>query len=342
MPFWSKQTDKSSQEGMEEDSYNEQPAGIAVQPGTPSGSMSRNDGEPKPSCFRRFCSEMNPCQPWFTTADTFGRKVDIPESFSPASCYAFAWKLAATALTIATLAMTWIDTDNPEFYLAYLTYWGLLISALYLLCSTYNTVMASRTPQPPVAAGFIIRTTWVLATMATHTEACASILWWVLIYDAGVTEITFYNITPHLIIALVVWFDAFVVNRIPMRWMMWFGFILPLDISWIAWSVIQSYAGIGNPDNADVQGAVDDANDDAIYAALAWKDEWLKSLIISLIAVFGLGSVIFMLMWLCSLYMIPCACYKDKRKYMDSYRDQEDPRPTVDDVEEGSIFARWR
>ncbi|GKY97091.1 hypothetical protein MPSEU_000667600 [Mayamaea pseudoterrestris] len=343
MPFWSKgqPSDKSCQQGLEDDNdnYVEQPSMISVK--SSNSRRTSNDAEAPPSCLRRLWSELNPCQPWFTTADTFGRKIDIPESFAPPSCYAFLFKLAEAVLITATLVLTWIDTSNPQFYLAYFTYWALLLATLYSWFSLYNTIMAARTPQPPVSAGFIIRTTWALFTLASHTSACASILWWVLIFEAGVTKITFYNISPHLITACVVWLDGFVVNRIPVRWMMWYGLVLPLDILWGIWSVAQSYSGIGNPDANDASGA-DPDNDDAIYGALAWQDYWVRCLIITLIAIFVMGPLVFMLMWLCSLYIIPCACYKDKRKYMDSYKDQEDTRPTVDDVEEGSIFARWR
>jgi hypothetical protein len=338
MPFWSKKepSDESRQENLADAEYDEQPSMISVKSNTTNGN-GRMNSDPKPSCCRRLLSELNPCQPWFTTADTFGRKIDIPESFAPPSCYAFIWKLASMGLITATLVLTWLDTSNPQFYLAFLTYWALLLSTLYSWFSLYNTVMAARTPQPSVSPGIVIRTTWALFILAAHTDACASILFWVLIYKPGVTQLTYYNLTPHVVTALVVWFDGFVVNRIPVRWMMWYGLVLPLDLLYTAWNVVQSYSGIGNPDTNNTSG-----NDDAIYSALAWKDGWIRCLITILLVLFVMGPIVFLLMWLCSLYTVPCVCYKDKRKYMDSFKDQEDLRPTVDDVEEGSIFARWR
>jgi hypothetical protein len=340
-------TDEACQEGLdnnsEDDVYHEQPSMLSAASGS-NGNKATPTTTIPPSCCKRFFSELNPCLPnWFTTADTLGRKVDIPESFAPPSWSAFGWKLIATGLTSGTLVATWLDSDYPEFYLAYLTYWSLLLATLYQLCSLWNTIVASRTPQPPVAAGCFIRTTWALFTMAAHAEAMASILWWVLEYEPGETRITYYNLMPHLIIALVVWADGVVVNRIPVRWMHWYGFVLPLECGFILWSVIHSYANVGNPNKDDASGS-DPDNDDAIYGSLAWKDNWQKSLIISVVAIFGLGPIIFLLLWLSSLYTIPCVCYKDKRKYMDSYKDDyhHQQRPTVDDVEEGSIFARWR
>jgi hypothetical protein len=170
--------------------------------------------------------------------------------------------------------------------------------------------------------------------MAAHAEAMASILWWVLEYEPGETEITFYTLTPHLIIVLVVWWDGLVVNRIPVRWTHWYGFVLPLECGFIVWSVIQSYANVGNPNKDDSSGA-DPDNDDAIYGSLAWKDSWQKSLVIAIIAIFVLGPILFLLLWLSSIYTIPCACYKDKGKYiMDNTNDALDEEAAKDRVKE--------
>jgi len=305
---------------------------------------------PKPNCCRRLMTELNPCQPWFAVQDrATERKFDIPESFSPATCLAFVWKVAATGLTIGTLVYNIVVNANPEFYFAYMTNWALLVSVLYLSISLWNTVAASRTSQPPDRAGCRIRTTWVLYELSMHLQLVVTIVFWALIYEPGVTALNFVSIVPHGVIAFVVLVDGNFVNRIPVRWTHWYGFVMPVEVLYVVWTVIHALAtDIGNPNRSDNDP---DTNDDSIYKPLSWNDNWQRSLILSVIVVFGVGPVLYYAMWLVSLYHVPCACWKDRRRYVDSYRDEDEAaaaagagqnRATVNDIEEGSIFGRWR
>ena len=47
--------------------------------------------------------------------------------------------------------------------------------------------------------------------------------------------------------------------------------------------------------------------------------------------------ILFSILWV----LANGCCGRDRRKYVDSV-DERDVRPTVDDVEEGYIFAKWR
>jgi len=179
-----------------------------------------------------------------------------------------------------------------------------------------------------------------LYELATHLEISVSVLWWVLIYEPGETELTFLAIVPHCVIAALVWADGLFVNSIPVRWTHWYGFVFPVECAYLIWTVLHAYfVEYGNPDTSDNDP---DTNDDAIYDVLVWKGEWQKSLIVSVIVLFGSGPIIYFIMWIVSAYQIPCLCIKDRRVYVDSYKDDPNPKPTVDDVEEGSIFARWK
>jgi hypothetical protein len=263
--------------------------------------------------------------------------MDVPESFAPASCKAFLWKVAAAALAISTLTYGFIDED-ASFYMAYLTNWALAMSCCYFVMSILNTVLASRTPQPDHTVGWRIMLTWILFTIAAHTEVVVVILYWPLIYD-DTSDLDYVNIMSHGGVLLLVLIDGFFVNRIPMRWMHWYGMVLPFDALYIIWSVIHSYTDIGNPDNQDNDPTT---NDDAIYQdVLEWQDDWRKALFWSVMTMFVLGPAVFLFLWLVSFYGWPLCCGKDKRKYIDSFRDETDDRPTVNDVEEGSIFAKW-
>jgi hypothetical protein len=297
-----------------------------------------------PSCCKRLGSELNPCQPCFTTADTImtGRTIDIQKSFAPTSWPALVWKLAATSLVCGTLIATWLDAEYPGFYLAYATYWSLLVATFYQLCSFWNSITAVRKHQEEIvsptidSASCFVRTTWALFAMAAHTEAMASILWWVFEYDPDQMQVTFYDVSPHLIVALTIWFDGLVVNRIPVRWMHWYGFVVPLEGAWIVWSVIHVYANVGNPYKTDTAGAEDPQNDDSIYSGVfLWENNWLQSLAIAVVAIFGIGPIVFLILWLCSLYTIPCVCYKETRRYAnhgnDCRQDGDLQGPTLDE-----------
>jgi len=285
-----------------------------------------------PNCCRRFAAEINPFQPWFTVDDRgTGREIDIPESFAPPTCRAFLWKSLATGFTIGTLAYGLVDSgSNVEFYFAYLSNWALLFSCFYLVFSLYNTVNASRMPQPKGKAGCLVRTTWVLYELAMHTELVVSILYWVLQYEPGDTRLTFLSIVPHSVIAAILFIDGNIINRIPVRWMHWYGFVLPVEILYCVWTLIHDLLTDVGEKNYEKTGS----------SAFGWQEDWERSLIISVVVLFGIGPAVYIIMWMVSAYAIPCVCMIDRHIYTDAYKDDmlQNQKPTVSDVEEGSIF----
>ena len=299
------------------------------------------------TCYQRFCSEINPCRGnWFQVKDPVnGRIIDIPESFAPASCRALLYKLFYSTLCIGTIVYTIIDYDyNKGFYFAYLTYWGALFCGFYSLLSLFNTVFASRTgqPSPDGKVSCRIRTTWILFALGAQTSFVTMILFWALQFDPA-DSITYTTIVPHGVLFFFTVIDGIYVNRIPLRLMHWFGFILPFDIAYITWSIVQSFFKIENP----IYDTDPTTNDDAIYAdVIEWSNDWTTALFWSLITVFVIGPSLYILLWTMSFGNFCCArCGSkkstDSRRYIDSV-DPYDTRPTVADVEEGSIFAGWK
>jgi hypothetical protein len=293
----------------------------------------------KPTCRKRFCAEIDPRQNWFHVKDPVnGRVLDIPESFAPASCPAFVWKFFYCAGCIATMAYTMIESTDVAFYFAFLTNIGVLFTVLYSILSVLNTILASRTgqPSPDQPVGLRIRLTWILFTDAAHFSFVATLLFWPLVFDPGNTDVTYETVGPHGVLFILTCIDGFYVNRIPFRLMHWYGFVLPLDLAYLVWTILQSFLGIKNPE----QDNDPTTNDDAIYTVLDWKHDWQTALFWSLMTLFVIGPILFILLWLVSTGSC-CCCKKDPRKYVDSV-DPTDTRPTVDDVEEGSIFAHWK
>jgi len=295
-----------------------------------------SDAVAPPSCFRRFSRELYPFQSWFyVQGDLFnGRTLDIPESFAPASCYAFFWKLLAASVAVLTLAWGFADSD-AAFYMAYLTSWGVLFVSIYFCWSVLNTVLASRTPQPVHTVGWRIRFTWFFFELGAVSTAIATLLYWPLVYDPDTSEITFTSISSHGGLLLLILVDGLLVNRTPVRFQHWYG-VLMVQSAYAIWTVIHAYAtDIGNPDNSDNDP---ETNDDAIYQdVLEWNEDWKTALFWVCIILFVVSPVLFAILWV----LANGCCGKDRRKYVDSV-DERDERPTVNDVEEGSIFAKWR
>ena len=296
------------------------------------------------NCGRRFWSELNPCccgrnnnnnnNSWFAVTDkATGRTLDIPESFAPASCYAFLWKLVCTAIAILTLAWTFVGQE-AYFALAYFTNWALTFVCFYFCLSLLNTICASRTPQPPTNAGCRIRLTWFIYALAVHSTAGATVVYWPLLFDPENPDWNFVTLSAHGGLLILTIVDGMWVNRIPLRWQHWYG-ILIVDVAYVGWTLVHGYVlNVGNPDEQDNDPQT---NDDAIYAdVMEWNNDWKTALFYSCINCFVLSPIIYILLWCLSNGV----CW-DRRKFVDAV-DLQDQRPTVDDVEEGSIFAKWR
>jgi hypothetical protein len=299
--------------------------------------------------WKRFCMEIKPCQTsWFHVKDPVnGRILDIPESFAPATCRAFFYKLFLCVLCNGTLVYTIIDYDSDKkgFYFAFLTHWGIIFCCLYSIVSLWNTILASRTgqPDPLGTVSCRIRTTWILFTLSSQTTFLTMILYWTLDFDPS-QAVRYATIASHGVLFLFTVIDGVFVSHIPLRLMHWYGFILPFDIAYMIWTVLQSVLSIDNPIDNSINDTDPTNNDDAIYPnVLEWNNDWKTALFWSIMAVFVIGPILYILLWSLTLGYVCCwRCSKtDPRKYIDTV-DPSDTRPTVDDVEEGSIFAGWK
>lgn len=126
---------------------------------------------------------------------------------------------------------------------------------------------------------------------------------------------------------LAQYIDGFWINRIPIRFKHWYISVLPLTLFYSLWLYLQGEVldTIDNPDSTE---------DDLIYDEIDWKDDFGEALIYSVIIVFGIGPLVQVLLFVLSLYHIPCLCMKDRRFYMDS----EKRRTEMDSVAEASMY----
>lgn len=176
--------------------------------------------------------------------------------------------------------------------------------------------------------GYRLRFTWFFGALGTHIAFIAACLYWFLDFQPGKTEVTFVRVSEHGGLLFLVLIDATIVNRIPYRLQHYWGVLL-VECLYVVWNVIHGLAtDLGNPNRSDNDP---ETNDDTLYPVLDWEDDWQGALMYSCLTVFILGPILYSIMW--SLSNGVCT---DRRKYVEDERDQ---RPTVDDVEEGSVVA---
>ena len=274
-------------------------------------------------CCARLLREIVPCQAWFLIADAItGREIDIQASFARASCRVVIFKFIEWGLSLLILLYSWMDMKYPEWFFAYGSNGSLVLASLYFMTSLYNSGMAvvavlfympqrrQEQQQSQRVINWQIRMAWILFEMAAHCEVVATILFWVFNYTPSQNQsISLVQFMSHAGVAVLVWVDGLYVNRIPVRLMHWYGCILPLDTAFVIWTAIQSYAGAINPYTGKTY----------IYAELDWQKDWVQALVSSLVLVLVLGPLVFLMLWMFSLYQVPCCCYKDRRCYLKDY-----------------------
>jgi hypothetical protein len=256
------------------------------------------DAQPADTCSARFWEDLTGtcrCRPNFRTIDGPTQTIDVPASFSPygRSIYVVGCKFVTLGVAIYTIYLGYVLDPRP-FYFAYLTHWGLVFSLAYSVMSVYNSFFPVAQPPPgttTVSGRTIV--TWVLFTIAVHTEVIITLLYWTMLFSG---ELFIVSVLSHGVVAVLVLVDGLFVNAIPIRLRHWFEFILPVDLIYIIWSVLHSSLvfGLGNPDNQDEDP---ETNDDLIYTVLDWGQETAQAAVLAVLIGFVLSPVIYLLLW---------------------------------------------
>jgi hypothetical protein len=237
-----------------------------------------------------------------------------------------------------------------------LSQWTSIATTLYVILSTINTIWSARTPQPPAeTTGLRIRITWILFALAVHLGATVTLLYWYLLYDPKKDQINYLDVANHGGLFLLVLIDGWLVNRIPLRWMHYFGIILPIEALYAVWTYLHYRLQIGNPnsndhdnnDNANnnmtmtttgTTNTTDIDDDDALYPdVIEWGDgQWREPLLTIVILLLAVGPVIFCLFW-CIANGLPCC--RDRRRYFDDpvnfFEDHDNENDDDDEHDEG-------
>jgi hypothetical protein len=281
---------------------------------TPQGDIHHDDDD-HPSCCRRFCDEfrlgffdLRVAVPRGDSSSTM--VIDIPNSFSPhqPQLPVLVLKFILWSLTLSDLITGWaFVSENPAFYLAYLTHWSLLLSLIYLTLSLFNSSTRSykarkadgnnnnEDESKATTASCIIKLTWALFTVTVHAEILVTLLFWLLVYDKNY-ETSYPTIMSHGVVFVFLVIDGLVINRIPVR-IKHFLFCSLYYLLYTLWSYIHSLTGIENPDKDS-----GDADTTSIYASLDWDGNPTGTLVTVVMAFVVASPILFMLLWFLALY----------------------------------------
>jgi hypothetical protein len=235
-------------------------------------------------CCNRFRTEFG--MSFFQLEDHSGT-LDLEKSFAiePRCLSVIGLKALFFGLSLYTFIGSWINRDNPKFYLAYLSNWSVVYALLYLSTSLICSL--------GVKQMWLIKTSWVLYSLAATNEIAVMLLFWLLTYDPSTYTITFFVIMVHGGIMAIVLIEGNFVNRVPVRLK---HTILPvlLGIVYVIWSIIHTTVLENNPDT-------DDEEDDALYSVLRWRNETVAASITAVIVCFLLLPAVTSLVWAMSL-----------------------------------------
>jgi len=219
-------------------------------------------------------------------------------------------KLIGTCVVVATFTAGFWVTRPYKYYFIFVTHWGLLLSVLYSMMSSINTVFPPK--QPSTASelpSWWIRLTWFLFVTSAHLEITLTILYWWLDYSGGISVL---NIMKHGGVLIIIVFQGLVLDRIPVR-MVHFFWSFTIIALYIGWTYIHSVLDIGNPYKSDSDP---ETNDDVLYSILDWNKEPESAAIVVACVLFVLAPVVFSVLWIASLYSCFCTFDGSSRRYL--------------------------
>ena len=268
-----------------------------------------------PDCCERFCGELNPCQDWYTILDG-GQVLDVEKTFAYLTRVSLGFKVVSHLLFNFVFVYTlWID-DHRGIYFGKLTYWALTLCVVYSWMSLANTALG--VTQPKRCADnvqFRVGVQWFLFHAAAHLSLLVTFLWWVVEFESGETTFNFKNLSTHGGTCLVLLFEGFVVNRIPIRWFFWWGAVLPINLAYFGWTVLHAKSDIGNPSRND---------SDLLYDTIDWEDDAWGALQTFLVSILLVGPFLQTLLYAMSLHGWPVCCGKLIRRYVADSKSSRD------------------
>lgn len=256
--------------------------------------------------------------PMYSLEDVSGKTIDAQRTFQPTILgridIAALLKVALLGVCIGSLVYEILyGSPEPSFIPAFLTYWGLWTTMIYFIVSliglyfgssgltSYKEQDVESNDDEPIGISTLTlpmfqRIIWTLFNLATAVEVVVTLLYWVLVHNET-KKLDFSNLWNHSGALIAVMLDGFIIHRFPVRfrqlvWAWLFGGV------YVAWSIIHSFSGIGNPYFQDNDPETDD---DALYDSLNWNKRPLAaSILVVLMTVIAI-PLIQGLLWCASM-----------------------------------------
>jgi hypothetical protein len=176
-----------------------------------------------------------------------------------------------------------------------------------MMLSLFMTLFGAPQPYKRVSSP-LVRSAWLLYSFSGHFALLNALFWWLFIFERGETRLNWLNFIPHSILPFTIVLDGLNVNHIPLRWQHYTGFVIPMECFYVFWTYSQNVLGdFPNPNVSEEE------SNDYIYGAFNWDDKETKPLVMSLVGIFFIGPVFWLVMWLFSQYWLICCCLGDRR-----------------------------
>jgi len=272
------------------------------------------------ACCQRFGSEFK--RPMFGIDEApHGGQLDIDASFCIGKGFGALVaeiKLLTFAIAVASLVYAFSIRENPGWYPAYLTPWGVFFGVLQLGGSFVLTAFFSAEHiYDPEKANALVKLTWLLYSVAGVLGFTITLLFWLLVYDSK-NDYMLAKVMNHGGVALIVVIQGLFLDKVPMR-LKHIVFSDGVAVIMATWLALQNTVVRYNPDHDD--------DDDALYDTMKWRTKTTGAIIQVVLVVFVAVPVVHILLWLASL---------PKRRYLSTSSSEVADKEEMDraDIEE--------
>jgi hypothetical protein len=250
---------------------------------------------------------------------TTTRMIDIAASFAPTGVAVLLWKAIAT-VWIASVILIGICSNVRQGliggYLTFFSNWGTIASFFYMSTSFINSAAATMTTkkwdmvrlpdnnnnnEKRSYPNLWTRFTWALFAITAHSELSITLIFWnyILFVDSTPgwiqTDLSpflrrYQDVMTHGVVAMLVFTDGLVVNRIPLRLAHGWQFVIWFYLLYLIWIPINArlmsrpvfYRKFMTRDMSGRLAPIQDPSPRFIYAAFA-----LHVMTVALILCFG-------------------------------------------------------
>lgn len=159
------------------------------------------------------------------------------------------------------------------------------MTCAYFVSSLWSALVLRKLGENNVSMT-LVKITWALYAIAFPIEVAIIPFYWALVFTGG---ITYDEIMLHGVGALLIFFDAIVINRIPLR-MKQFVFYEAFSLLYTLWTLVFTHSDLTNP--YQEAGEMDD---DAIYTSMRWKTNTTQVIVFVVILLLVVNPVVFLL-----------------------------------------------